>query len=155
MCWSSHHRSNWDWSEDAQPESRPEVRPDPVATPGHLRVSDAERHAVVDLLRQHVGDGRLTLVEFEGRVEEAMAARTGDELRSVLRDLPSLPDPEAERRLRAAQRQARLSRLAPLFVVVGLVLAFSVATGAVVIWPLFVVLFFRFGGRRRRHPRIA
>ena len=152
MCWSSHHRSNWDWSEDRAPEPASS----PISTPGNFRASDAERNAVVDLLRRHVGDGRLTLVEFEGRVDDTMAARTGDDLRAVLRDLPPLPNPAAEQRQRAARRQAQWSRLTPVLMIAAMLLLFSALVGHIVIWPLFIVLFFRFGpGRRRRHPRIA
>ena len=38
--------------------------------------SDADRERVVDALRQHCTDGRLTLDEFEERLGEVYAART-------------------------------------------------------------------------------
>jgi hypothetical protein len=58
---------------------------------GQLRASDAERAHVIDVLRQHTVDGRLTLEEFEQRVDEAYAATTRGDLDPVLRDLPPLP----------------------------------------------------------------
>lgn len=61
-----------------------------VGTADHLRVSDRERQDVVDVLRRHAGDGRITMAEFEERTTEALEAQTGAELRSALRDLPSL-----------------------------------------------------------------
>ena len=57
----------------------------------NLRASDAEREHVVDQLRQHAADGRLTLEEFEQRVAEALAVRTRADLEPVLRELPPLP----------------------------------------------------------------
>lgn len=56
-----------------------------------LRVSDAERQAVVDLLRHQTSAGRLTLSEFEERLDEVYRARTGRELRLPLRELPVEP----------------------------------------------------------------
>jgi Domain of unknown function (DUF1707) len=52
------------------------------------RVSDAERERAVASLREHLLAGRLTLEEFSERVEIAYAARTGDQLVRVGRDLP-------------------------------------------------------------------
>lgn len=56
-----------------------------------LRVSDAEREAVVDSLRHHAGEGRLTVDELTQRVEQAYGARTIGELEAVQRDLPRTP----------------------------------------------------------------
>jgi len=58
----------------------------------HLRVSDADRGAVADLLARHYGDGRLDQAEFDERVTRAMAARTGGDFQGLLDDLPDLPD---------------------------------------------------------------
>lgn len=53
-----------------------------------MRVSDADREAVVESLRRHAGDGRLSVDELTSRVEEAYHARTFGELEAVQRDLP-------------------------------------------------------------------
>ena len=58
----------------------------------HLRVSDADRAAVADLLARHYGDGRLDQAEFDERVTRAMAAKTGGDFRGLLDDLPDLPE---------------------------------------------------------------
>src|SRR3954465_11118309 len=123
MCRSYHHhsRGNWDWADEADANAtraaaRDAVQ-DPITTPGDLRVSDAERHAVIDLLRRHVGDDRVTLAEFESRLDDVMAASPGDDLRAVLRDLPPLPpppDPAAERRKRTQRRPERLASFTPI-----------------------------------------
>ena len=46
----------------------------------HIRVSDAERNAVADLLGQHYADGRLDQAEFDDRVGRTMAAKTRGDL---------------------------------------------------------------------------
>lgn len=64
-----------------------------MADPGGVRIGDAERQRVVDMLRRHTGEGRLTLDEFSERAGEVYAARTRDELMVVLADLPADPGP--------------------------------------------------------------
>lgn len=53
-----------------------------------LRVSDAEREQVVNLLREHTADGRLSLDEFSQRSQVAYAARTRTDLDALTHDLP-------------------------------------------------------------------
>ena len=61
-----------------------------------LRVSDAERDAAVEELREHCAEGRLAAEELEQRIALALTARTVAELRSALNDLPLLvPDAES------------------------------------------------------------
>lgn len=55
-----------------------------------LRVSDAEREYVGQLLQRAVGQGMLSLGEFTERMDTALAARTRGELNSVLYDLPGI-----------------------------------------------------------------
>src|SRR5882762_10108586 len=57
-----------------------------------IRIGDDERNRVVDVLRTHCGDGRLTLDEFSERVGDVFAAKTRAELEDALRDLP-IPAP--------------------------------------------------------------
>jgi hypothetical protein len=56
----------------------------------HIRVSDAERNAVVELLGQHYAEGRLDQAEFDERVNRAMAAKTRGDLEGLFDDLPDL-----------------------------------------------------------------
>jgi hypothetical protein len=56
-----------------------------------LRAGDSDRSAVVDLLRAHHLDGRLTVEEFEERVGRAHRAVTLLELGDLHDDLPELP----------------------------------------------------------------
>jgi hypothetical protein len=53
-----------------------------------LRASDVERQAVVRRLERALGDGRLTIVEFDERTQAAYAARTLGELDDLTEDLP-------------------------------------------------------------------
>lgn len=62
---------------------------EPGPTP--MLASDAERERSVALLRDAVGEGRLTLEEFTERVGLAQAARTDQELAGLARDLPADP----------------------------------------------------------------
>ena len=64
---------------------------EPVRRPGRseLRVSDADRHQVAEVLRHAAGEGRLDLTELEDRLEQAFAAKTYGELEPLVRDLPS------------------------------------------------------------------
>ncbi|MEV0294466.1 DUF1707 domain-containing protein [Nocardia sp. NPDC050710] len=55
-----------------------------------LRVSDAEREHVGELLQRAVGLGMLSLGEFTERMDTALAAKTRGELNAVLIDLPGV-----------------------------------------------------------------
>jgi hypothetical protein len=55
-----------------------------------LRASDADRERTAQLLREHHAVGRLTAEEFNGRLEQAFAARTIGELDELLADLPAI-----------------------------------------------------------------
>jgi hypothetical protein len=59
--------------------------------PTRLRISDAERHQVAELLREAAGEGRLDLEELDQRLEATYAARTYADLVPITLDLPSHP----------------------------------------------------------------
>src|SRR5688500_17720361 len=75
-----------------------------------LRVSDDDRRRVIEQLRTHTADGRLSLDEFAGRVGEAWGSTTYGDLRSVLRELPAAapiaapPAPRSQPRPRSRPR---------------------------------------------------
>ncbi len=56
--------------------------------PSRLRVSDADRHKVAEILRQAAGEGRLDLDELDERLESAYAAKTYADLVPITADLP-------------------------------------------------------------------
>lgn len=63
--------------------------------PRELRVSDAERMHVVNVLQKAIGHGMLTLDEFTARTDQALAATTRGELNSLLVDLPGVTHRES------------------------------------------------------------
>ncbi len=63
---------------------------DPPSSPA-LRASDADRDRVIELLRAAVADGRLDPVEFDERLDTALAARTIDALTPLTADLIAAP----------------------------------------------------------------
>lgn len=56
-----------------------------------LRISDAERHQVAEILREAAGEGRLDLDELGERLEATYAARTYADLVPITMDLPAAP----------------------------------------------------------------
>jgi hypothetical protein len=58
-----------------------------------VRVSDEDRTAVLDELREHFTVGRLTLSEFEERTNAVVMARYRGDLAPLLDDLPELAPP--------------------------------------------------------------
>ena len=61
-------------------------------------MSDADRDAVIELLKERTADGTLTLDEFAERVDGALVARTRDALDAVRADLSGTPAAPATRR---------------------------------------------------------
>jgi hypothetical protein len=62
-----------------------ELEPDP----SQMRISDADRHQVAEILREAAGEGRLDLDELGERLEAAYAARTYADLVPITQDLPA------------------------------------------------------------------
>jgi hypothetical protein len=69
-------------TESAQPSSR-------------VRASDAEREEYATVVREAVGEGRLTLDEGDERLATIYAARFRDELRPIVADLPRAEEASA------------------------------------------------------------
>lgn len=69
--------------------------PEPVNR-NELRVSHAEREAVVERLSKAAAEGRLDLAELDARLDRALTARTYADLAPLTADLPSevLPAPK-------------------------------------------------------------
>jgi Domain of unknown function (DUF1707) len=118
-----------------------------------LRVSDAERDAVVTELGEHFGQGRLDQAEFDERVTKALSARTGRDLGGLLADLP--PAGEESSVPQPGTRLPRPLILVPLLA--AAILIAGAAAGGWVLWPLWwlvPIMLLRFGwwgrGWRRR-----
>jgi hypothetical protein len=57
---------------------------------GGLRIGDADRHLIAEVLSQHMVDGRLTTDELEDRLGTVYASQTRAQARSALASLPTL-----------------------------------------------------------------
>ncbi|WP_205471351.1 DUF1707 domain-containing protein [Nocardioides sp. SYSU D00038] len=63
--------------------------PDEGDERSRLRISDADRHQVAEVLRDAAGEGRLDLDELDQRLEAAYAAKVYADLAPLVADLPS------------------------------------------------------------------
>jgi len=73
-----------------------------------LRVSDAEREHVGQLLQRAVGQGMLSLGEFTERMDTVLAAKTRADVNQVLIDLPGIQlRPEYLRQMQAQYASAQ------------------------------------------------
>jgi hypothetical protein len=61
---------------------------DVMAAGSGVRIGNAEREAAAASLREHYAQGRLTLEEFNQRLDAVFAAKTDVELARITRDLP-------------------------------------------------------------------
>jgi len=73
-----------------------------MASNPRTRASDADRDQTAAALREHLAAGRLTIDEFDERLDRAYAAKALGELDKVMADLPrtgpgQLPDAPADR----------------------------------------------------------
>lgn len=59
-----------------------------MATGPDLRIGDADREAAAANLREHYAQGRLTLEEFNQRLDAVFASTTQSQLNRITRDLP-------------------------------------------------------------------
>jgi hypothetical protein len=128
------------------------VNTGPVAEFNHLRIGDDERNKAVELLSEHLNDGRLTQTEFNDRLSVVLQAKTPDEVAQAFEDLPG-PNPgrpedlesldEQERR-RAAEllEQAKAKRQVQARIDPKWLAALGVATALA--WTAGVVIYFTF-----------
>ena len=111
-----------------------------------MRAGDADRTKVVETLGRHLGEGRLTVEEFDERTARAHAAVYLDQLPPLLADLPGDPTPAP----RPVRRPSRVLPSAAMLVLMALVLTWSVVAVAHGAPPLFAfVLLFLFLRHRR------
>lgn len=59
-----------------------------------MRISDADRSGIIDILQRATAEGRLHLDELDERVKKALAARTWSDLDPLIDDLPVVVEPE-------------------------------------------------------------
>lgn len=68
-----------------------------MTSPYHSTPTRAERDRVVDRLRDAVGNGDLTVEEFDERLDAAYGVANIEELQSLVANLPQLPQKEKQR----------------------------------------------------------
>ena len=66
-----------------------------MATGPDLRIGDAEREAAATGLREHYAQGRLTLEEFNQRLDAVFKSTTQRQLSQITQDLPHATAPSA------------------------------------------------------------
>ena len=120
----------------------------------HVRVSDAERQAVVDRLAGHFGDGRLDHAEFDERVGRAMSATTRADLDGLFDDLPETGAPAAVDHPRRRRRHRHPALLIALIVVLAIAATHAVLWATVpLLWLAFGVVAVVFATRALGHSR--
>jgi hypothetical protein len=77
-----------------------------VAERKPMRIGDEERNKAVELLSDHMADGRLTQSEFNDRLGLVLNAKTAEELEPVFDDLPG-PNPGRPSDLERLEEQHR------------------------------------------------
>jgi class 3 adenylate cyclase len=109
-----------------------------------IRVSDADRNEAVQRLKVFYGEGRLTLEEFNTRVDEAFNATTNVELDRVFQDLPRIaspvPAPIPSRQPRAHRVRSRVHRAVPAATPAAICTVIWAMTGHGYFWPEWVWL---------------
>jgi len=76
-----------------------------MATGPDLRIGDADREALAASLREHYAQGRLTLEEFNQRLDAVFKATTQSQLNLLTRDLPHVGAPSAPLPVAGAYRE--------------------------------------------------
>jgi hypothetical protein len=71
-----------------------------------MRIGDEERNKAVELLSDHLAEGRLTQTEFNDRLGLVLSARTAEDLEPVFLDLPG-PNPGRPSDLERLEEQQR------------------------------------------------
>lgn len=117
-----------------------------------MRASDRDRDRVAEALREHLSEGRLTVDEFNERLERVYQSRTYGELAKITADLPEIdlhrppapaPSKEVARKRRPAEVALKASWAAwaaasSINWVIWLIV--SITTGTWIYpWPLWVM----------------
>lgn len=113
-----------------------------------IRVGDRERERTATDLGQALGQGYLSMAEYEDRLGRAFAAHSAAELDDLVADLPVGRLRQHDPRRRAAQiRAARLSvrihvaaYLAGALLMLGIWLAVGLGGGGWYFWPVWPIM---------------
>jgi hypothetical protein len=111
---------------------------------GDWRVGDAERDAVAGELGDHYAAGRITLDEFNSRIDAAYRATTARELARVIADLPAAARPVPAGVTWGRRRRGGRIRSAMLLALAAVILISVLAAEALPHGGLLVALFLLF-----------
>ncbi|MCQ9676344.1 DUF1707 SHOCT-like domain-containing protein [Corynebacterium guaraldiae] len=109
-----------------------------MTNPFSMRLSDAERTDAVNDLAQALGEGRLSLDEFEERTDAVMQASTRRELADIFMDIPTKASTElkiySQGEMERAYQATKKPRLATAMVgslglIFGSIVSFNALTG--------------------------
>jgi class 3 adenylate cyclase len=119
-----------------------------------VRASDADRERVVELLRHHYGEGRLSDDELAERVGAAYGVRTMAELGDLTADLPSAREHGHSRRRSALSTSVRI-HLTVYIVVNVMLIGIWAASGGGYFWPVWPILGWGIGVGCHAAPLLA
>lgn len=108
-----------------------------------LRAADADREWAASALRDSFAQGRLNMEEFSERLDTAYAVRTTDELRALVRDLPTPAvrrDPLPAAPGEGAEDAGLGAHAVTYLAVMALLVAVWALTGAGYFWPVWPML---------------
>ena len=113
-----------------------------------VRVGDRERQTAVTRLGQAFSQGYLTMLEYETRLDQAVAAETAGAMQQLLGDLPVRRIARSDPGRRAAQRAAArrgvrihlFAFVAASLLMVGIWLTLALSVGAFYFWPVWPIL---------------
>lgn len=122
-----------------------------------MRASDADRERVATALRESYSEGRLTIDEFQERLEQAYGARTHGDLAVLTSDLPVLvrhPAPAAPPVRIAVDREAYWQRLRIIVLRYIVWCLFLISLWIIMgrhgsFWPIWPIIIFGFLTARR------
>ncbi|MFB9879177.1 DUF1707 domain-containing protein [Planobispora siamensis] len=123
-----------------------------MATGPQMRASDDDRDRVASVLREHYAQGRLTVEEFDERLEQLYASKTYGELATLTSDLPDVDLrklPTAAPRQPAKPEESRSNQLAAMWApwaiasgvnwVIWLIIGLTSGLDFPYPWPLWVM----------------
>ncbi|HZS93329.1 MAG TPA: DUF1707 domain-containing protein [Chloroflexota bacterium] len=104
-----------------------------------MRVADADRERVAELLRQNFSEGRLTYAEFQERLEQAYASKTFADLDTVTADLPA-PAPARPDRQSVRRARTRNHVITYVTIMVFLIIIWAITSPGGYFWPIWPIL---------------
>lgn len=118
-------------------------QPPTGTSPPALRASDSDREHVATVLRENYAEGRLTIEEFQERLEQTYKAMTLSQLETLTADLPGHPpfsvsQPVAAPGTRSRYVQRRILRF--VLLMLFLIAIWAAAGRHGFFWPIWPII---------------